>query len=33
MLSMLDSLLSLTLEGDTLYAGSANGNLYAISIP
>jgi len=32
MLSMLDSLLSLTLEGDTLYAGSANGKLYAVSI-
>ena len=32
MLSMLDSLLSLTLDGDTLYAGSANGNLYAISV-
>lgn len=32
MLTLLDSLLSLTLEGDTLYAGSANGNLYAISI-
>jgi len=32
MLSGLDSLLSLTLDGDTLYAGSANGNLYAISI-
>ena len=32
MLSMLDSLISLTLDGDTLYAGSANGNLYAISI-
>jgi outer membrane protein assembly factor BamB len=30
MLSKLDSLLSLTLEGDTLYAGSANGILYAI---
>ncbi len=32
MLSLLDSLLSLTLDEDTLYAGSANGNLYAISI-
>jgi outer membrane protein assembly factor BamB len=32
MLSMLDSLVSLTLDGDTLYAGSANGNLYALSI-
>jgi outer membrane protein assembly factor BamB len=32
MLSRLDSLLSLTLDGDTLYAGSANGNLYALSI-
>ena len=32
MLSMLDSLLSLTLDGDTLYAGSANGNLYALSV-
>ena len=32
MLSMLDSLLSLTRAGDTLYAGSANGNLYAVSI-
>ncbi len=32
MLSMLDSLLSLTLAGDTLYAGSANGTLYAIAI-
>ena len=32
MLTMLDSLLSLTLEGDTLYAGSANGKLYAVSI-
>jgi len=32
MLSMLDSLLSLTLDGDTLYAGSANGRLYAISV-
>jgi outer membrane protein assembly factor BamB len=32
MLSMLDSLLSLTLNGNTLYAGSANGNLYAISV-
>jgi len=32
MLSRLDSLLSLTLDGDTLFAGSANGNLYAISI-
>jgi len=32
MLSMLDSLLSLTLDGDTLYAGSANGKLYAISV-
>lgn len=32
MLSSLDSLLSLTLDGDTLYVGSANGNLYAISI-
>ena len=32
MLTMLDSLLSLTLDGATLYAGSANGNLYAISI-
>jgi outer membrane protein assembly factor BamB len=33
MLSLLDSLLSLTLDGNTLYAGSANGNLYAISVP
>jgi outer membrane protein assembly factor BamB len=32
MLTSLDSLLSLTLDGDTLYAGSANGNLYAISL-
>ena len=32
MLSMLDSLLSLTLHGEVLYAGSANGNLYAISV-
>ncbi|NNL96037.1 MAG: PQQ-binding-like beta-propeller repeat protein [Xanthomonadales bacterium] len=32
MLSKLDSLVSLTLGGDTLYAGSANGSLYAISI-
>jgi hypothetical protein len=32
MLGKLDSLLSLTLDGDTLYAGSANGNLYAISV-
>jgi outer membrane protein assembly factor BamB len=32
MLSMLDSLLSLTLDGDTLYAGSANGGVYAISL-
>jgi outer membrane protein assembly factor BamB len=32
MLSMLDSLLSLTLEGDTLYAGSANGKVYAVSV-
>jgi outer membrane protein assembly factor BamB len=32
MLSKLDSLLSLTLVGDTLYAGSANGNLYTISV-
>jgi len=32
MLTMLDSLLSLTLDGETLYAGSANGNLYAIQI-
>jgi outer membrane protein assembly factor BamB len=32
MFSMLDSLISLTLAGDTLYAGSANGNLYAVSI-
>jgi len=30
--AMLDSLLSLTLEGDTLYAGSANGQLYAIKV-
>ena len=32
MLNKLDSLVSLTLDGDTLYAGSANGNLYAISV-
>jgi outer membrane protein assembly factor BamB len=32
MLTLLDSLLSLTLEGDTLYAGSANGKLYAIAV-
>jgi outer membrane protein assembly factor BamB len=32
MLSMLDSLLSLTLDGDTLYAGSANGKVYAVSV-
>jgi outer membrane protein assembly factor BamB len=32
MLSMLDSLLSLTLDGDTLYAGSANGTVYAVSV-
>lgn len=32
MLTLLDSLLSLTLEGDTLYAGSANGTLYAVPI-
>lgn len=32
MLSELDSLLSLTLHGNMLYAGSANGNLYAIPI-
>lgn len=32
MLTMLDSLLSLTLDGDVLYAGSANGKLYALSI-
>jgi len=32
MLTELDSLLSLTLDGGTLYAGSANGNLYAISV-
>ena len=30
MLSELDSLLSLTLDGDLLYAGSANGTLYAV---
>jgi outer membrane protein assembly factor BamB len=32
MLTMLDSLVSLTLDGDELYAGSANGNLYAVSV-
>jgi len=32
MLSRLDGLLSLTLADDTLYVGSANGNLYAVSI-
>ena len=32
MLMKLDSLLSLTLEGNMLYAGSAGGNLYAIPI-
>lgn len=32
MLSKLDSLLSLTLDGDMLYAGSAGGTLYAISV-
>jgi outer membrane protein assembly factor BamB len=32
MLSELDSLLSLTLAGDMLYAGSANGTLYAIPV-
>jgi len=32
MLSLLDSLLSLTLDGDTLYAGSANGKVYAVSV-
>lgn len=32
MLTELDSLLSLTLDGDTLYAGSAGGTLYAIPL-
>jgi outer membrane protein assembly factor BamB len=32
MLTMLDSLVSLTLDGDVLYAGSANGKLYAVSV-
>jgi outer membrane protein assembly factor BamB len=32
MLSELDSLLSLTLDGNTLYAGSAGGTLYAIPV-
>jgi len=32
MLTMLDSLVSLTLDGDVLYAGSANGRLYAVSV-
>jgi len=32
MLNMLDSLVSLTLDGDVLYAGSANGKLYAVSV-
>lgn len=32
MLSELDSLLSLTLDRDTLYAGSARGILYAIPV-
>ena len=29
----LDSLLSLTLDGEMLYAGSANGRVYAIAVP
>ena len=32
MLTMLDSLVSLTLDGDVLYAGSAKGKLYAVSV-
>jgi outer membrane protein assembly factor BamB len=28
----LDSILSLTLDGDTLYLGSANGNVYAVTL-
>ncbi len=32
MLTELDSLLSLTLDGDVLYAGSANGRVYAIPV-
>lgn len=33
MLEKLDSLLSLTLDGEMLYAGSANGRVYAIAVP